>query len=54
MWNGNGDEIGELLELCGIGVAMGNAINEVNGKADCVIGNNDEDNIAEFLAATIY
>ncbi len=47
-----GDDYADIgmLELCGKGVAMGNAINEVKEKADCVIGSNDEDGIAEYLA----
>ena len=39
----------EMLELCGIGVAMGNAIDEVKERADIVIGSNDEDGIADFI-----
>ena len=48
-----GDDYADIgmLKLCGKGVAMGNAINEVKAKADCVIGSNDEDGIAEYLAA---
>ena len=38
-----------MLELCGLGVAMGNAIEEVKERADFVIGSNDEDGIAVFL-----
>lgn len=38
-----------MLKLCGIGVAMGNSIEEVKQIADVVIGNNDEDGIAEYL-----
>lgn len=38
-----------MLELCGLGVAMGNAIDEVKNKADIVIGSNDEDGIAFFI-----
>ena len=38
-----------MLELCGLGVAMGNAIEEIKEKADIVIGSNDEDGIAVFL-----
>ncbi len=47
-----GDDYADIgmLELCGKGVAMGNAINEVREKADLVIGSNDEDGIAEYLA----
>ncbi|MBD5520522.1 MAG: HAD hydrolase family protein [Lachnospiraceae bacterium] len=48
-----GDDYADIgmLKLCGRGIAMGNAINEVKEEADCVIGSNDEDGIAEYLAA---
>ncbi len=48
-----GDDYADIgmLELCGKGVAMGNAVNEVKAKADIVIGSNDENGIAEFLSA---
>ena len=39
-----------MLALCGKGIAMGNAINEVKEKADWTIGSNDEDGISEYLA----
>ena len=47
-----GDDYADIgmLELCGTGVAMGNAIDEVRERADLVIGSNDEDGIAEYLA----
>lgn len=38
-----------MLELCGLGVAMGNAIDEVKNRADIVIGSNDEEGIAVFM-----
>lgn len=38
-----------MLKLCGIGVAMGNAIDNVKEAADVVIGSNDEDGIAKYL-----
>ena len=38
-----------MLRLCGLGVAMGNAIPAVKVAADVVIGTNDEDGIAEWL-----
>ena len=38
-----------MLRLCGVGVAMGNALEEVKKAADIVIGRNDEDGIAEYL-----
>lgn len=46
-----GDDYADIgmLELCGKGIAMGNAINEVKEKADRIIGSNDEDGIAEYL-----
>lgn len=50
-----GDDYADIgmLELCGKGIAMGNAINEVKERADSIIGSNDEDGIAEYLAAMI-
>ncbi len=46
-----GDDYSDIgmLELCGKGVAMGNAIDEVRERADIVIGSNDDDGIAEYL-----
>lgn len=46
-----GDDFADIgmLRFCGLGVAMGNAIDEVKIKADLVIGSNDEDGIAVFL-----
>ena len=46
-----GDDYADIgmLELCGKGIAMGNAIDEVKAKADLVIGSNDEEGIAEYL-----
>lgn len=38
-----------MLRVCGLGVAMGNAIPEVKAAADVVIGTNDEDGIAQWL-----
>lgn len=50
-----GDDYADIgmLELCGTGVAMGNAIDEVKEKADIVIGSNDEDGIADFVEKEI-
>jgi len=47
-----GDDFADMgmLQLCGKGIAMGNAISEVREQADLVIGSNDEDGIALFLA----
>ena len=46
-----GDDLADIgmLRLCGAGVAMGNAPDEVKEAADIVIGGNDEDGIAVFL-----
>lgn len=46
-----GDDYADIgmLELCGVGVAMGNAIEEVKARADLVIGSNEEDGIADYL-----
>lgn len=51
-----GDDYADIgmLKLCGKGIAMGNAIEEVKENADEVIGSNDEDGIAEYLAAMPY
>lgn len=50
-----GDDFADvgMLELCGLGVAMGNAIDEVKNRADVVIGSNDEDSIAYFIEDNI-
>ena len=50
-----GDDYADIgmLNLCGTGIAMGNAISEVKEQADLVIGSNDEDGIAEYLAAIL-
>ena len=38
-----------MINAAGIGVAMGNAIDEVKAIADCVIGDNDHEGIAKYL-----
>lgn len=43
-----------MLKLCGVGVAMGNAIDEVKTVADVIIGGNDEDGIAEYLEEMFF
>lgn len=50
-----GDDFADIgmLKLCGLGIAMGNAIDEVKVVADVVIGRNDEDGIAEYLEKII-
>lgn len=49
-----GDDFSDIgmLRLCGIGVAMGNAIEDVKQIADTVIGTNDEEGIADYLMKT--
>ena len=46
-----GDDVPDIdmLQQCGIGVAMGNALPEVKAVADVVIGNNDEEAISDYL-----
>jgi len=39
----------EMLQYCGIGIAMGNAIDEVKSIADCVCDTNENDGIAKWL-----
>lgn len=41
-----------MLKLCGIGIAMGNSIQDVKQIADIVIGTNDNDGIADYLMET--
>lgn len=50
-----GDDFADIgmLQLCGLGIAMGNAIDEVKEIADIVIGTNDQDGIAEYLEKEI-
>ena len=43
----------EMLRICGRGVAMGNAIQEVKEAADDVAKINDEDGVAAYLAEHI-
>lgn len=46
-----GDDLADMqmLKISGIGVAMGNALKEVKEIADVVIGNNDDDGIADYI-----
>lgn len=43
----------EMLEICGIGVAMGNAVQSVKAAADFVCASNDEDGAARFILEKI-
>ena len=47
-----GDDLADIgmLNMCGTGVAMGNALPEVKAAADITIGSNDDDGIAAYLA----
>ena len=38
-----------MLKLCGIGVAMGNAIHKVKQAANAIKISNDEDDVAAYL-----
>ena len=51
-----GDDYADIgmLKMCGLGIAMGNAIEEVKEAADVVIGSNDEDGIAGWLEVTFF
>lgn len=51
-----GDDFADMrmLRLCGTGVAMGNGVEEVKKAADVVIGSNEEEGIAEYLASFRY
>ncbi|MBP3476905.1 MAG: Cof-type HAD-IIB family hydrolase [Lachnospiraceae bacterium] len=46
-----GDDFADIgmLKLCGLGIAMGNAISEVKEIADDVTTSNDEDGVADYL-----
>ena len=50
-----GDDMNDidLLEYAGIGVAMGNALDEVKAAADCVCLSNEEDGIAKWIEAKL-
>lgn len=45
-------DIGMLIQ-CGKGVAMGNAVDEVKRAADIIIGDHDQDGIADYLSETL-
>lgn len=46
-----GDDYADIgmLKLCGIGVAMGNAIQEVKEAANAITLSNEEDGVAAYL-----
>lgn len=50
-----GDDINdmEMIQSCGMGIAMGNALPEVKSVADVVTQTNEEDGLAHYLNQTI-
>ena len=46
---GDGQNDRSIIEYAGMGVAMGNAVQEIVDLADEVTASNEEDGIAEFL-----
>ena len=50
-----GDDISdmEMLKMCGIGVAVANAVPDIKAIADSVTLSNDEDGVAEWLAKNV-
>lgn len=50
-----GDDLSDIgmLARCGKGAAMGNALDEVKRAADVVIGDHDQDGIADYLTETL-
>lgn len=43
----------EMLKYCGIGVAMGNSVDDAKRSADFICGTNDDDGLAEFIEENI-
>lgn len=43
----------EMLKMCGIGVAVNNAVQDVKEIADCITLSNDENGVAEWLAKNV-
>ncbi len=50
-----GDDINdiEMLQICGTGVAVSNAVTDVQAVADCVTLSNDEDGVADWIEKNI-
>lgn len=50
-----GDDINdmEMLQTCGTGVAVSNAVADVKAVADCVTLSNDEDGVADWIEKNI-
>lgn len=51
---GDEDNDLEMLEFAGVGVAMGNAINDVKNIANIITSSNNEDGIAEILIDRLH
>lgn len=43
----------EMLQMCGVGVAVANAVPEAKAAADCVALSNDEDGVARWLEENV-
>ena len=43
----------EMFKMCGIGVAVNNAVQDVKEIADCITLSNDENGVAEWLAKNV-
>lgn len=50
-----GDDVNdiEMLQICGTGVAVSNAVSDVKAVADCVTLSNDEDGVADWIEKNI-
>lgn len=46
---GDGENDVEMLKLCGLGVAVGNAGSAARSVADVVVASNDEDGVAQAI-----
>jgi hydroxymethylpyrimidine pyrophosphatase-like HAD family hydrolase len=44
----------EPIRMCGVGVAVSNAIDEVKAVADYIAESNDEDGVARFIERVIF
>ena len=51
---GDGENDVGMLEMAGLGVAMGNAKNEVKAHADVVTSTNDEDGVGKAIAKYLF
>lgn len=50
-----GDDLDDLepIRMCGLGIAVGNGIDEVKAAADVITESNDEDGVAKFIERTV-